>query len=75
VKEALLRLPGAALEPDELTTIRRTALVVKVLCDGYGLTTHQVAEMTGLTMQGARYMLKNIESEIGAHREDGVWQL
>lgn len=61
----------------ELTSIRRTAKVVAALVRGEGLTVRQVQDMTGLTRQGAEYLLAAVSNVIEIYHDPltGIWQL
>lgn len=62
---------------NDLTSIRRTAIVVHHLERGECLTTQQVMQMTGLTNSGARHLLRTISNVIAIYHdpETYTWQI
>jgi len=63
------------VDPSELTTIERVSLLAWHLSQGEGITVAAAARSTGLTLQGARYMLKAMSRKIPIYCEKGVWQV
>jgi len=64
-------------DPNELTSIRRTAIVVHHLERGESLSVRNVMQMTGLTASGSRHLLRCISGVIPLYydAEQHVWQL
>jgi hypothetical protein len=60
-------------ELDELITTERVALVVYRLTLGGRYTTNDIAEMTGITYQGAAYMMAKISRMVPVVRWGGKW--
>jgi alkylated DNA nucleotide flippase Atl1 len=58
---------------DTLTVSERVALVVLELATGKRLTTRQVAELCGISRQGAWLLLCRISRVVPLGYGDGVW--
>jgi len=62
------------IEVDTIT--ERAALVTWHLCHGESLQTRKVAEMTGLTMQGAWQLMQRLSRTIPIYQsEQGYWRV
>jgi DNA-binding IclR family transcriptional regulator len=64
-------------DPNELTSIRRTAIVVHHLERGEQVTVRNVVRMTGLTPSGARHLLRAISNVLPVYYdpETHTWQV
>ena len=58
-----------------MATIDRVAIVIMWLYEGQPVTIMRVSEETGLTRQGAWYLLSRLSSSLHLHSHDGVWKL
>jgi hypothetical protein len=63
------------LEADEMATIDRVATVMRWLYEGQTVTILRVANDTGLSRQGAWYLLSRLSSTIHIYNHDGEWKL
>ena len=59
---------------EEMVVTERAALVAFWLAKGAQWTVSEVAERTGLTRQGAEYLLKTMSRVIPIYVDDGRWQ-
>lgn len=57
------------------TPSERVALVVWWLAHGEGLTTKQVALLTGLQMRSARELLYSISRVLPIYQDGSIWQV
>jgi len=69
-----MNLPIYDIEPTESTTIR-TAVVVVLLMVGRRLKTAEVAEMTGMSREGAYRLMCKISSVMTLTLDDDGWQV
>ncbi len=60
-------------DTQDLTCIRRTALIVWRLAQGDSLSILDVMRLTGLTRQGAHYMMIAMSQVIPLYDQDGTW--
>ena len=61
-------------EDQDFTPQERAALVTWRLAHGEGMQTRDVAELTGLTMVGAWYMMQRLARVIPIYQDErGVW--
>jgi len=71
--------PGRAAcmcaEDSEYLPTERIGLIVYHLCEGEIFTVAQVAEMAGITYQGARQMLNRLSRTIPILCLDGEWMM
>lgn len=63
----------AIVEPEEMISTERVALVVKHLMLGDRLTTAEVARMTGLERTGAYRLLTKVSTVLSLTQENGRW--
>ena len=60
-------------EPD--TPAERIAIIVWHLAHGEGLTTAQVAEITGLNLRGARKLMASVSRVLPVCQVAGTWEV
>jgi len=61
---------------DELTPQERAGLVVWHLAHGEGVLTRDIAEMTGITRDGALKMMYRLSRRLPFYQDDdGFWQV
>lgn len=57
------------------TVSERVAAVMARLYEGRAMTTAEVAELTGLTVRGAHYMMSRLCRVQAISFDDGKWQM
>jgi hypothetical protein len=61
---------------DDYTAQERAALIAWHLAHGEGITTAEIANMTGLTWAGAWYLMERLARVLPIYRDDrGYWQV
>lgn len=64
------------MEPDELLPQQRAGVIILRLAQGAGLTTREVALLTGVTPRRARELLAALSQALPIYRSDaGVWEI
>lgn len=58
----------------DLTPQQRAGLITWHLCHGEGMQTRDVANLTGLSMSGALYLMWNLSTVLPIYQDDqGMW--
>lgn len=68
-------LYGSRQRANEMVVTQRAALVGFRIAEGEEFTTSQIAEMCGLTVEGAKKMMEKASAVVPIYDdEDGVWR-
>lgn len=60
----------------DYTAQEKAALIAWHLAHGEGMTTGEVASMTGLTQAGARFLMNRLVRVLPIYRnKDGIWEV